>query len=88
MHLRVEMGLPPKAASQTPSGPCVFYAVAKAVKKGEDFFVCLPAQPWPESTPRENVSDTAYGLYVLVDGVLHIHNSVTLFFSCSGLPGT
>jgi hypothetical protein len=63
------MGLLPKAATQLPSGPCVFYAVAKAIKKGEDFFCCLPAQPWPEGAPND-ASDAAYGLYVLVDGAL------------------
>lgn len=49
------MGMPAKA--QAPSGPCVFYAVAKAVRKSEDFFIAIPSQASAiPAEPREKAA--------------------------------
>ena len=70
--------------------PFVRYSVSKAVKKGEDFSVCLPTQPWPNSSSSGAGGAAAveapktYGLYAVMDG----HNGCAAAeFTAARLPG-
>jgi Protein phosphatase 2C len=78
---------------QAPSSmslPFVRYSVSKAVMKGEDFSICLPTQPWPNSSSSGAGGAAAveapktYGLYAVMDG----HNGVAAAeFTAARLPG-
>jgi hypothetical protein len=54
------------------SSPYVRYALAKAVKKGEDLVCGLPTLPWPTGPWRPTAGPRTYGLYAVIDG----HNGV------------
>jgi hypothetical protein len=63
--------------------PYVRYAVAKAVKKGEDCCLCLPTQQWPVGHTG-GAAPRTYGLYAVIDG----HNGpAAAEFTTARLPG-
>ncbi len=65
------------------STPYVRYAMAKAVKKGEDFCVGFPTRPWPEGGWRKTPGPRTYGLYAVIDG----HNGAQAAeFTAAQLP--
>ena len=66
--------------------PYVRYAVAKAVKKGEDCSLCLPTQQWPvgHTGGAGGAPPRTYGLYAVIDG----HNGpAAAEFTTARLPG-
>lgn len=66
--------------------PYVRYAVAKAVKKGEDCCLCLPTQQWPagHTGGAGGPPPRTYGLYAVIDG----HNGpAAAEFTTARLPG-
>ena len=65
------------------SSPYVRYALAKAVKKGEDLVIGLPVQIWPSGPWRPTPGPRTYGLYAVIDG----HNGVAAAdFTAAELP--
>jgi serine/threonine protein phosphatase PrpC len=67
-----------------PRSPYVRYALAKAVKKGEDFCCGLPTQAWPTGAWRDTPGPRTYGLYAVIDG----HNGAAAAeFTAAALPG-
>ena len=64
--------------------PYIRYALAKAVRKGEDTVVALPTQPWPQGAWRHTPGPRTYGLYAVIDG----HNGAAAAeFTAAALPG-
>jgi len=66
------------------SYPYVRFALAKAVKKGEDYHVSYPTCAWPEAGGfRKTPGPRTYGLYAVVDG----HNGAfAAEFTANQLP--